>query len=43
MKIDRYEVTRLLGEGAMGKVFLATDPKLHREVAVKVLAGGAKR
>jgi serine/threonine-protein kinase len=40
-RIDRYVIQRLLGEGAMGKVFLAKDPKLDRDVAVKVLASGA--
>ncbi len=36
--IDRYRIERLLGQGAMGRVYLATDPKLNREVAIKVLA-----
>ncbi len=35
--LDRYELRQMLASGAMGKVFLAWDPKLHREVAVKVL------
>src|SRR5688572_11018105 len=35
--IDRYEVRTRLGQGAMGSVYLAFDPKLHREVAIKVL------
>ncbi len=37
-KIDRYEIIRLLGEGAMGKVYLAQDPELERTVAIKLLA-----
>jgi serine/threonine-protein kinase len=40
MQIDRYEIKRLLGQGAMGKVYLATDPKLDRKVAIKVLSTG---
>lgn len=36
---NRYEVERLLGVGGMGKVYLAIDPVLQRDVAVKVLAG----
>jgi eukaryotic-like serine/threonine-protein kinase len=35
--IGRYEVARLLGQGAMGRVFLARDPVLNRDVALKVL------
>ena len=35
--IGRYEVVRLLGAGAMGRVALARDPVLDREVAVKLL------
>lgn len=40
LRIDRYEVERLLGEGAFGKVYLAVDPRMNRKVAVKVLATG---
>ncbi len=35
--IGRYEVTRILGQGAMGRVLLARDPILNRDVAIKIL------
>lgn len=37
-KFGRYVTHRLLGEGGMGRVYLAQDPVLEREVAVKVIA-----
>ena len=36
-KIDRYLIRRVLGAGAMGSVYAAWDPKLNREVALKVV------
>ena len=33
----QYEVVRLLGRGGMGAVFLAREPTLERDVAIKVL------
>lgn len=32
-----YRVIRELGRGGMGRVFLAEDPELHRQVAIKML------
>ncbi len=36
-RIGRYPVARRLGTGGLGDVFLATDTKLDRKVAIKVL------
>src|SRR5688572_11044280 len=35
--LGRYEVIRLLGEGGSGRVYLARDYNLARQVVVKVL------
>ena len=36
-KIGRYVVDRLLGQGAMGSVYLGRDPALDRKVAIKTV------
>lgn len=39
-QIDRFIILNVLGEGAFGRVYRARDPKLNREVAVKVPSPG---
>ncbi len=41
VKLGRYLVRGVLGEGAMGRVLDAFDPKLERGVAIKLLHGHA--
>jgi serine/threonine protein kinase/Tol biopolymer transport system component len=36
-RLGRYEVRSQIGEGGMGVVYLARDPKIGRDVAIKVL------
>src|SRR3954447_12592596 len=48
-KLDHFEVIEVVGKGGMGVVLKAFDPKLHRLVALKLMAphlaahGGARR
>jgi len=42
-RLGPYEISALLGAGGMGKVYLARDTQLDREVAIKVLADALAR
>ncbi len=39
-QLGKFKIVRLLGQGAMGAVYLARDLKLGREVALKVIHAG---
>ena len=36
-RLGQYEIVRPIGAGGMGEVYCARDPKLDRDVAIKVL------
>jgi serine/threonine protein kinase len=40
-RIGRYDIERVLGEGAMGVVYEGNDTRLHRKVAIKTILKSA--
>jgi serine/threonine protein kinase len=40
-RVGHYEIVSLLGEGGMGQVYRGRDPRLGREIAIKVLGADA--
>jgi serine/threonine protein kinase len=36
-QLGSYQISSLLGTGGMGEVYRAHDPKLKRDVAIKIL------
>jgi eukaryotic-like serine/threonine-protein kinase len=37
-KLGPYEILELIGKGGMGEVYRARDPRLKRDIAIKVSA-----
>ena len=40
-RVSHYRLLELLGRGAMGEVWLAHDTRVDREIAIKLMRGGA--
>ena len=40
-KLGKFEIRRVLGNGAMGEVYLGIDPSIGREVAIKTILPAA--
>ena len=40
-RVGPYEIISLLGEGGMGQVYRGRDPRLGRDIAIKVLPDSA--
>ena len=42
-RLGHYDVTAKIGEGGVGQVYQATDTKLNRRVALKILPAAFAR
>ena len=42
-KLGRFQIASVLGQGAMGVVYLANDPDIERPVAIKTVRPEARR